>query len=120
MDRGCNRTVAALTGVYEPEVILGVSVNEEAQIDCDTALARNCLNRRFTLSPKTLVAVGADEPAGWIGQSRAFHRVCMAAGLNAALTVVPGANHLTVLERALAPGDSLNDAVFGLWQSSKS
>ena len=108
--------VAAITGIYEPEVILHVSVNEEAQIAKATAAGRNCLTRDFALKPKMVVAVGGDEPEGWIAQSAAFADVCTHAGLVTHYETVPGCNHFTVLERAISPGTSANKAVFGLWQ----
>lgn len=112
------KSVIALTGVYEPEVILSVSVNDEARIDRDTALARRCLGRDFTIRPATLIGVGADEPRGWIEQSRAFHAECIRAGIDASLAEVAGANHFTVLERALAHDDAFNASVFGMWRDS--
>lgn len=108
--------VAALTGVYEPEVILGVTVNEEAQIERDTAVGRNCLTREFVLKPEMLVAVGEDEPKGWIEQSRHYAEVCRHAGLTTHFQLVPGANHFSVLDKALEAGNALHEAVFGLWQ----
>lgn len=110
--------VVALSGVYEPEVILGVTVNEEAQISRETALARNCLNRDFALKPEMLVAVGEQEPLGWIEQSRHYADVCRHAGLSTRLEIVPDANHFTVLEHALTASHPLHEAVTGLWRTT--
>ena len=109
------KSVAALTGLYEPEVILSVSVNDEAQVTRDTALARNCLNRPFALSPRTLIAVGAQEPTGWQEQSQAFHRACAEADVDASLEIVAGANHFSLLDRALTAGDPLHVSMTDLW-----
>lgn len=105
------RGVVALTGVYEPEVILQVSVNEEARVAPEVAARRTCLGRPFTLRPRMLVAAGSDEPPGWQAQSRAFANACEQAGLDTALSIVAGGNHFTVLERALDPADPLGAAV---------
>jgi arylformamidase len=107
--------VAAITGVYEPEVILRVTVNEEAQIDADTARARNCLDRRFLLAPEIVVAAGGAEPPGWIAQSRAFADACEGAGLPVRYLSAPGCNHFSVLDAALDPGLELGRAVADLW-----
>jgi len=108
------RGVAAITGIYEPAVILGVSVNEEAQITQQVAARHDCLARGFSLTPRTVVAVGGDEPEGWRAQSEAFARTCEQAGIATRLLTVPGANHFTVLEQALSPGEPLHDAVRSL------
>ncbi len=105
------RGIAALiglTGIYEPEIILGVSVNEEAQVTPETAARRSCLGRPFQLRPRALLAAGGDEPEGWRGQTTAFAAACRDAGLDTRSEIVPGANHFTVLERALDPADPLH------------
>jgi len=111
---GAVRSLAALTGIYEPEVILGVSVNAEAQIDAAAARRQDCLTQPFHLHPRALVAAGGDEPAGWQAQSSAFAAACRAAGLDTRCESVPGGNHFTVLERAVTPGDPLCTAVLSL------
>ena len=110
------RGVAALTGIYEPEIVLGVTVNEEAQVTAEVAKRRNCLNRPLHLQPEVVVAVGGDEPEGWRGQSAAFAQRCREAGLATTQLEVPGGDHFTALEAALEPGDPLHAAVTGLWQ----
>ena len=42
------------------------------------------------------IAVGADESAAWIEQSRRFADVCRAAGNQVELLVIPGAHHFSV------------------------
>lgn len=113
---GAIRAVAALTGIYEPEIILGISVNAEARISADAAARHACLQRPFTMRPGMLVAAGADEPEGWIAQSEAFAAHCVAAGLSTRLHLVGDANHFTVLEHAFSDGHALRDAVFDLWR----
>jgi arylformamidase len=108
---GALRSVIALTGVYEPEVVLSVSVNEEARIGADSAARQTCLGRPFHLRPRMLIAVGGDEPTGWQAQSAAFAGACRDAGLETRFETAPGADHFTLLERALEPSDPLGGAV---------
>ncbi len=110
------QAMAGITGIYEPEIILGVSVNEEAQVSPEVATRRTCLGRTFRLRPRVLLAVGGDEPAGWRAQSHAFAGACRDAGLDTRLEVVPGANHFTVLERVLDPGEPVHRALTALWR----
>jgi arylformamidase len=113
---GCIRAVAALTGIYEPEVILGISVNAEARISAQAAAHQDCLTRAFTMRPRMLVAAGGDEPEGWVAQSEAFAAHCVAGGLPTQMQLVSGANHFTMLEYAVRDGHPLRDAVFDLWR----
>ena len=114
--RAAIRGVAAITGVYEPEVILNVSVNQEAQISAQSAQRQSCLNRPFTVSPNMLIAVGGDEPEGWIGQSESFAAQCIDAKLRTQMLIVPHTNHMTVLEHAVKAGEPLCSAIFDLWR----
>ncbi len=113
---GAIRGVAALTGVYEPEVILGISVNDEAKITPQTARERSCLDKQFRLYPEMLIAVGDGEPEGWVAQSESFADVCRTAGLSTRLKRVDGANHFTLLENAAQQGHPLHDDICGLWR----
>ena len=113
---GAIHAVAAITGVFEPEVILNVSVNEEAQISAQTAQRQTCLGREFTAQPTVLVAVGGDEPEGWIGQSESFAGQCVDAQLPTQMMIEPETNHFTVLENAVDGQSALSVAMFKLWQ----
>jgi arylformamidase len=110
------RGVAAITGVYEPEVILDVSVNQEAQISAQTARQQSCLDRAFTSNPNMLIAVGGDEPGGWIGQSQSFAAQCIDAKLHTQMFIVPDTNHMTVLEHAFNTDEPLCTAILDLWR----
>jgi len=110
------RGVAAITGVYEPEVILELSVNQEAQVSAATAARQNCLGRTFTSSPIMLIAVGGDEPEGWIGQSESFATLCINAQLRTQMLIVPDTNHFTILEQAVSADEPLCTAMFDLWR----
>jgi arylformamidase len=113
---GAIRGVAAITGVYEPEVILDVSVNEEAQISADTAARQNCLQQAFTTTANMLIAAGGDEPEGWIGQSESFAAACIKAKLRTQMLIVPDTNHFTIIEHAINPDEPLCAAMFDLWR----
>lgn len=67
--------VVAISGIYEPEVITKITVNNEAQIDWDTAQRNNCLENPPQGHAKYLVFAGGDEPAGWVEQSRLYAEV---------------------------------------------
>ena len=110
------RGLAVISGVFEPEVILDVSVNQEAQISKQTATRLSCLDRTFSLRPNVLIAAGGDEPDGWIGQSQSFAAACIAAKLHTQMLIVPHTNHFTVLECAVSATEPLCTALFDLWR----
>ncbi|MGB7299807.1 MAG: alpha/beta hydrolase [Burkholderiaceae bacterium] len=90
-------SVVAITGIYDPEVITKISVNDEAQIDVQTARRNECLNRPPNGRARYAVWAGGDEPPGWVEQSRLYAEVVRAAGFECEYFEVPGADHFTVL-----------------------
>jgi arylformamidase len=61
--------VAALSGIYEPELVLHLAVNADIRLDAETAARWNCLSHMPAAGPEYYVAVGGGEPSGWIDQS---------------------------------------------------
>ena len=89
-------TVVAISGIYEPEVITHISVNDEAQIDSDTARHNDCLISPPSGNAKYLAMAGGDEPAGWIEQSRLYAEVVRDAGYECEYFVLDNTDHFTV------------------------
>ena len=108
------RGLVGLTGIYEPEVILRVSVNEEARVAPEVAARHDCLARPPRGNARVLVAAGGGEPQGWIDQTRAYAAVCASAGLDAECVIVEGVNHFSLLERAVTAGTPLNRSIHAL------
>jgi arylformamidase len=104
----------ALSGIYEPEVVLRLAVNTEIGLTAAMAARHDGLRRPPQSQVPVLIAVGGAEPAGWIGQSRAYHDVCVAAGLDVHWMCVEGANHFTLLEDAMTVGTPLAAAILHL------
>lgn len=89
-------SLGLVSGVYELEPVLHVSVN--AEIRLDDAMARRNSVMRFApkLTCPVLIAVGDAEPPGWQAQSVDFHQACRDAGTPAHLLRLNGANHFTI------------------------
>jgi len=104
----------ALSGIYEPEVVLRLAVNAEIGLTAAMAARHDGLRQPPQCQVPVLIAVGGAEPAGWIGQSRAYHDVCVAAGLDVHWMCVEGANHFTLLEDATTVGTPLAVAMLQL------
>ncbi len=103
-----------LSGIYEPEVVRHLAVNAEIGLTAAMAARHDCLRQPPTRQVPLLIAVGGAEPIGWIGQSRAYHDVCAAAGIDVQWMRVEGANHFTLLEDAMTAGSPLATAMLQL------
>lgn len=90
-------TVVAISGIYEPEVITEITVNDEAQIDRETARRNDCLTNPPHGRARFLVYAGGDEPAGWIEQSRLYADVVKDAGHECEFFQLDDTDHFTVL-----------------------
>ena len=93
--------VAAISGIYEPQVILRLpAVNEEARITAGAAERNDCLARAPAGMARLAVWAGAVEPEGWLDQSRRYTDIARAQGLKCSSFQLEGADHFTVLERS--------------------
>jgi arylformamidase len=105
------QNVIAISGIYEPEVITQITVNEVAQIDTATARRNDCLVNPPSGNAKYLVIAGGDEPAGWIEQSRLYADVVRKAGYECEYFVLNGTDHFTVGCEMFAPGSENFDRI---------
>jgi arylformamidase len=95
---------ALLTGVYDLEPLLHISLNKQVRLTSDR-VTDNSPMRRPPLRPVPLLfEVGGDEPPGWQAQTQEFADVCRAAGCSVEVHVLPGETHFSV-SRALARPD---------------
>ncbi len=90
--------VFAISGIYEPEVVRSLSVNDEIGLDAAEAAKNDVLQRSLQHTWPTLVAVGGAEPSGWIEQSQAFAAHLEKYGVQAEFFVAQDCNHFTFLE----------------------
>ncbi len=91
--------------------MLRLAVNTEIGLTAAMATRHDCLRYPPQCQVPVLIAVGGAEPPGWIGQSRAYHDACVAAGLDVHWMCVEGANHFTLLEDGMTPGTPLAAAM---------
>lgn len=108
-------SLGLVSGVYELEPVLHVSVNADIRLDGAMA-ARNSLSRLpLKLSGKVtgpvLVACGDAEQEGWIAQSVDFHQALRDAGTNAQLLRIKGADHFTIKFDGANPAHPLGAAL---------
>ncbi len=92
------RGVAAMSGIYEPQVTLRLTVNAEIGLDPDTAERNDTLARPLRHKPPVLITAGGAEPEGWIGQSRAYRNHLEAQGVSCLYSEIPGYNHFSYFD----------------------
>jgi len=102
---------ACISGIYEPEVVMRISVNQDVRLDADMAARNNCLTRPPRNGAPVIVAVGGDEPEGWRQQSESYAEVCRQAGSEVTYLEVAGTNHFTVAEELTKRGSALVQAM---------
>jgi arylformamidase len=100
-----------LTGIYEPELVLRISVNQDVQLTAAIAERNDCLKQPPQSHSPILAAAGALEPEGWIDQTRRYAEHCKLAGVKVEYKVEPGANHFSLLEMACDAEQALGQKV---------
>ena len=102
----------ATSGVYDLDMVLHVSPNE--QIRMTPELAKE--NSPFFNLPRpicpVLVSVGGAEPDGWKQMSKDFFQLCKERGLECEYLEIPGANHYTMSAHLADPSSPLAKAIF--------
>ena len=61
--------IAALSGIYETELVRKLKVNDDVCLTESEAKKWNCVTHMPAVGPSYYVAVGGGEPSGWIDQS---------------------------------------------------
>ncbi|MEO1089074.1 MAG: alpha/beta hydrolase [Pseudomonadota bacterium] len=91
------------SGIYEPEAVRHISVNDDVRLVSDMAERNDAMTRLPCAKPIVDVTVGALEPTAWIDQSQRYAAACRAAGLDATLTIIDDADHFSLLEHPILP-----------------
>ncbi len=92
-----------VSGIYEPAVVLGISVNAEVRMTTELAARNDALVRMPKGKPVIDVTVGAKEPPAWIAQSTAYADAARAAGIDVTFERVASADHFAVIDHPLVP-----------------
>jgi arylformamidase len=111
LPRDIIKGAVATSGVYDLDVVMRISVQEQVRLTPE--LAR--LNSPFLNPPRLkcplVVAVGGDEPKGWQQMSESYFHYCKQHGMNVEYLVEPDANHYTMSEHLLDDAQPLTQAM---------
>jgi arylformamidase len=100
---------APITGIYQLEPVLHISVNELIRLTPDQVAPMSAKAPRH--GGPVLVAMGGAEPAGWQRQSTDYAALCRAAGCPVELLVLPGLNHFSITAAIADPTSALAQAM---------
>ncbi len=100
----------AMSGVYDLDMVMRISVQEEVRLTPEMAQKNNPFLHPPMARCPILLAVGDAEPKGWQQMSEDYFNYCKGRGLSVEYLVVPGANHYTVAEQFLDASSSLTQA----------
>jgi arylformamidase len=105
LPRHAIKGAVAISGVYDLDAVLPVSVNAEIRLDPEQARENSPLLHPPLPYAPLLVAVGGAEPTGWKEMSKNFFALCQERGVACEYMEIPGANHFS-LSAHLADPDS--------------
>jgi arylformamidase len=98
----------AISGVFDPEPLIGTSINEPLKLDAAAARALNVMTATLPRkSVELIAAVGGAESSEFRRQSRDTAAAWARQGASTASVEVPGANHFTVVDELGKPGSAM-------------
>jgi arylformamidase len=112
LPRNLIKGAVATSGVYDLEMVMHVSPNEQIRMTSEIAKENSpFLHPPLPICP-VIVAVGGAEPTGWQQMSQDYFKFCTERGTDCEYLVVPGANHYTMSEHLADAHSSLTQAMF--------
>jgi arylformamidase len=111
LPRDLIKGAVATSGVYDLDMVMQISVNEQVRMTLEIARENNPFLHPPVPTCPVVVAVGGAEPKGWQQMSEDYFKLCKERGLECDYLVVPGANHYTMSEHLADAGSPLAQAM---------
>ncbi len=111
LPQDCIKGAVATSGVYDLDMVIKISVQEQVRMTPQIAKQNNPFLNPPRIQCPLVVAVGAAEPKGWQQMSEDYFNYCKQQGMNADYLVVPEANHYTMSEKLLDATNPLTQAM---------
>ncbi len=113
-DLGFLRGAVLVSGIYEVQPVLHVSVNEQIRLRQDQVDAMSPMRHRPLQSVPLVVAVGGAETASWIAESHNYAKSCRRLGSPCIYAELPETHHYTVMDEFESPTGWLSRMVASL------
>ena len=104
---GMPSSAVLISGVYELEPVLSISVNAEIRLRPDQVAAMSPMRHRPCKPVRLAVAVGGAETQGFVEQSKRFAATCAAQGADARFIEYEACDHYTVMRHFESPQGEL-------------
>ena len=111
LPRNLIKGAVATSGVYDLDMVMQISVNEQVRMTPEIARENSPFLHPPVSTCLVVVAVGGAEPKGWQQMSEDYFKLCRERGLVCEYLVVPGANHYTMSEHLADAGSPLAQAM---------
>lgn len=111
---GLPQAAVLVSGVYELEPVLSISVNAEIRLRPEQVDAMSPMRHPPTSAVPLTVVVGGGETAGFVRQSRDFAQACAAVGTSVAYVELPRHDHYTIMGLLEEPGAPLARLIDGI------
>jgi arylformamidase len=112
MPRDLIKGAVATSGVYDLEMVMQISVNEQVRMTPEVAKQNSPFLHPPLANCPVIIAVGGAEPKGWQQMSKDYFKLCQEHGLDCQYLVVPEANHYTMSEHLADANSPLTQAMF--------
>ena len=108
---GLPSSAVLVSGVYELEPVLSISVNAEIRLRPDQVAAMSPMRHPPCKPVRLAVAVGGAETQGFVEQSKRFAATCAAQGADARFIEYEACDHYTVMRHFESPQGELTRLV---------
>ena len=85
-----------ISGIYEPEVVLKLSLNEEIGLTKNEAISNTPIPTQNYLS-KLFLSVGKNEPGAWIQQTKTYSKLLIDNNNTVNFSLLKNQNHFSIL-----------------------
>ena len=109
----------SVSGIFDLRPLLAVSVNEDLQLDEDSAFQASPLLWKGPAGGIFESWVGGDESNEFIRQSSTIEAVWQGLGIACRHVTVPDRNHFTIIEELTSPDSDMSRTLAGLAQNKK-
>jgi arylformamidase len=113
LPRDLIKGAVAISGVYDPDAVLHIDVNEDIRLTPETARENSPLHHPPLSRAPLVIAVGGGETTGWKQMSEDFFKLCRDRGVACEYLEVPDENHFSLSAVLADPESLLTRAILG-------
>lgn len=105
----CGATL--VSGIYDVEPVLHISVNEQIRLTPDRVAALSPQRLPLQRPVPLVFAAGGDEAPGWVALTHEYAAICRQAGCEVEVIIVPHEGHFSTIPMQADAGHPINQAM---------